>query len=230
VRGGVPRPEAAGLAVVLALAGGLLTAQGVRLRADPAAAMPAEPVAAAPERAVPERAATEPGGGGASAPGHRPRTAKPPAGRSVPTRLDIAAIGVHTGLIRLGLNKDGTVEVPPLAGDSPAGWYQHSVTPGENGSAVLLGHVDSARDGPAVFYRLASLRTGDVITVRRADGSTVRFGVTGSRRYPKKSFPTDDVYGPAPYPVLRLITCGGSFDRGRGSYRDNLVVSARALA
>jgi sortase (surface protein transpeptidase) len=144
-----------------------------------------------------------------------------------PTRLDIPSIGVHTGLIRLGLNKDGTVEVPPLDGDAPAGWYDQSAVPGATGPAVILGHVDSARDGPAIFYRLASLKPGAEVSVRLSAGTTVRFKVTRVARYPKNSFPTEDVYGPVPYPALRLVTCGGSFDRDRGSYRDNVVVSAR---
>ena len=154
-----------------------------------------------------------------------PKPTRKPAG--IPTRLDIPSIDVHTRLIRLGLYKDGTVEVPLLDGDAPAGWYEHSAVPGATGPAVILGHVDSARDGPAVFYRLTSLKPGAEVSVRRSDGTTVRFRVTRVARYPKTGFPTSDVYGPVPYPALRLVTCGGSFDRNRGSYRDNIVVSAR---
>jgi hypothetical protein len=150
-------------------------------------------------------------------------------GRSVPVRLDIPAIGVHTGLMRLALRPDGTVAIPPLDRDAPAGWYEDSVTPGEAGAAVILGHVDSARSGPAVFYRLGSLRPSDRITVRRADGSTAAFTVTAATRYAKNRFPTADVYGRLSYPGLRLITCGGAFDRSRGSYRDNVIVFARGV-
>ena len=146
--------------------------------------------------------------------------------RSIPVRLDIPAIGVHTDLLRLGLNADGTVEVPPLDKQAPAGWYRHSVTPGEAGSAVILGHVDSARDGPAVFYRLGDLEPGDRISVRRADRSTVTFVVDTVRLTPKTDFPTDAVYGERASPVLHLVTCGGRFDRRRGTYRENLIVSA----
>jgi hypothetical protein len=151
----------------------------------------------------------------------------PPAVRSTPVRLDIPRIGVHTSLIRLGLNPDGTVEVPPLESDAPAGWYENSVAPGEIGSAVILGHVDSARDGPAVFYLLDTLRPGDGISVLLAGGTVARFTVTEVARYPKARFPTSLVYGPAAYPALRLVTCGGSFDRVHHSYRDNVIVSAR---
>ena len=129
--------------------------------------------------------------------------------------------------MRLGLKDDGTVEVPPLGGDAPAGWYRNSVTPGEVGAAVLIGHVDSARDGPAVFYELGNLRPGDDISVRRADGTTAKFQVETVALFPKSHFPTDLVYDPVPYPGLRLVTCGGSFDRKRSSYRFNLVVTAR---
>jgi sortase (surface protein transpeptidase) len=161
-----------------------------------------------------------------------PETELAPAAlsRSVPTRLDIPAIGVHTGLIALGLNPDGTIEVPPLSGGAPAGWYRHSVTPGERGAAVLVGHLDSARDGAAVFYRLGALKPGDGMAITRADGSVVRFVVTRAGVYPKDAFPTAQVYGPADAPELRLITCGGSFDRRRGSYRDNVIVWAGRTA
>jgi sortase (surface protein transpeptidase) len=147
-------------------------------------------------------------------------------GPSVPRTLDIPAIGVHTPLISLGLKPDGTVEVPPLDRDAPAGWYKNLATPGEAGPAVILGHVDSARDGPAVFYRLRDLQPGDRISVGRTDGSKVRFVVRSVARYPKKDFPTAAVYGPSPRAELRLVTCGGSFDALRRHYRDNIVVFA----
>jgi sortase (surface protein transpeptidase) len=159
-------------------------------------------------------------------PGRREVTSPPALPRSIPERLDIPAIGVHTDLMPLGLHSDGTVEVPPLDQDAPAGWYQHSVTPGEVGSAVILGHVDSVRDGPAVFYRLGTLEPGDRISVRRADRSTVTFVVDAVRLTPKTDFPTDAVYGGKANPILHLVTCGGRFDRRHGTYRDNLIVTA----
>jgi hypothetical protein len=78
-----------------------------------------------------------------------------------------------------------------------------------------------------VFYRLRDLRPGDPVLVERADGSRLRFLVERSRSYPKATFPTQDVFGPVAGAALRLITCGGEFDRARGSYRENLVVFAR---
>ncbi|GGN90029.1 hypothetical protein GCM10010112_75060 [Actinoplanes lobatus] len=150
--------------------------------------------------------------------------------RSVPVRLEIPSIGVDTELMTLGLRDDGTLEVPPLRGDAPAGWYRHSPTPGEVGASVLAGHVDSARDGPAVFHRLGEARPGDPVAVRRTDGSVARFTVTKVATYPKRDFPSDQVYAPLDRPGLRLITCGGVFDRGRGSYRSNIVVFAEALS
>jgi hypothetical protein len=145
----------------------------------------------------------------------------------VPVRLRIPAIGVDTGLQRLGRAQDGTVEVPTGRHQwEEAGWYEGGTRPGDPGSAVLLGHVDS-RAGPAVFYRLRELRRGDEIRVVRADGSTVRFAVERVARYPKTRFPTDDVYYPALTPRLRLVTCGGSFDPAARSYRANVIVFAR---
>jgi len=147
-------------------------------------------------------------------------------GPSVPVRLDIPAIGVSTALTAVGLNADGTVEVPPLRGDAPAGWYRFLPTPGEVGPAVILGHVDTARDGPAVFYRLQEVRPGDAVSVHRADGSTAVFTVRQVTAYPKSAFPTAAVYGAVDYPALRLITCGGTFDQVKRQYRGNVVVYA----
>ncbi|GAA3193619.1 class F sortase [Dactylosporangium siamense] len=145
---------------------------------------------------------------------------------SLPVHLDIPAIGVSTGLMELGLNPDGTIAVPPLTAGAPAGWYRNLATPGEVGPAVILGHVDTARDGPAVFYQLRDLRPGDEVSVRRADGRTAVFGVDRVVEYPKERFPSGEVYGPVDRPALRLITCGGTFDRLRRSYRGNVVVFA----
>jgi sortase (surface protein transpeptidase) len=142
-------------------------------------------------------------------------------------RLKIPAIGVDTGLQRLGREQDGTVEVPTGRHKwEEAGWYEGGTRPGDPGSAVVLGHVDSTA-GPAVFYRLRELRPGDRVEVVRADGSTVRFAVDRTEQYPKTRFPTDDVYYPTLTPRLRLVTCGGSFDPAAGSYRANVIVFAR---
>jgi sortase (surface protein transpeptidase) len=116
------------------------------------------------------------------------------------------------------------MEVPDDFGR--AGWFAEGPAPGQPGPAVIAGHVDS-NTGPAVFYRLRDLRPGDQLAVTRADGSRLRFVVEVARSFPKTGFPTDAVFGPTPAAELRLVTCAGTFDRARGSYRDNLVVFAR---
>ncbi|WP_306209521.1 class F sortase [Actinoplanes sp. RD1] len=141
-----------------------------------------------------------------------------------PTRLRVAAVGIDTGLQRLHLGPDG--ELVPPEGNDQAGWYADGTAPGDIGPAVLAGHVDS-RSGPAVFFRLRELRPGDTVEVTRG-GEPVTFTVTGSAWYPKTRFPAARVYGPTPDRQLRLITCGGSFDRSARSYRENLVVYAVA--
>jgi sortase (surface protein transpeptidase) len=140
-------------------------------------------------------------------------------------RLTAPAIAVDSALMQLCKNADGTVEVPPLGVDSPAGWYRGSPTPGEIGPAVLLGHVDAAA-GPSVFYRLGELTAGDEVTVTREDGTVAVFSVERVERYPKADFPTLEVYGNTDDSQLRLITCGGAFDRSVGHYVDNIVVFA----
>ena len=142
---------------------------------------------------------------------------------SAPVRVRVPAIGVDSPLAVLDVDDAGTL-VPP-ADFARAGWFAAGTVPGDVGPSVIAGHVDS-RDGPAVFFRLAELAPGDEILVERADGTTVRFTVSRTDRYPKDAFPTADIYGPTPRAELRLITCGGEFDADRRSYRDNVVVTA----
>jgi hypothetical protein len=141
-----------------------------------------------------------------------------------PVWLTVPAIGVRTRLVDLGLNKNGTLQVPDST--AVAGWFTGSPRPGAIGSAVIAGHVDS-RTGPAVFFWLRTMRRGERIYVRRADGTLAVFTVFSVRMYPKDKFPTAAVYGPVPDAELRLITCGGIFDQSLGSYLSNVVVFAR---
>lgn len=139
-----------------------------------------------------------------------------------PTMLSIPAIGVHADVIQLGLNSDHTLQVPTDFGQ--VGWWEGGTPPGGIGPAVLVGHIDS-HTGPAVFARLAELQPGDAIDVQGPAGA-MQFRVQRLERHAKTSFPTADVYGPTPAPTLRLITCGGQFDRAARSYVDNLIVYA----
>jgi sortase (surface protein transpeptidase) len=148
-------------------------------------------------------------------------------GTPVPVRIEIPSIGVASALDRLGRAPDGTIQEPRRW--QVAGWYAPGTRPGDPGSAVVLGHVDS-KGGPAVFFRLRELRRGDQVQVTRADGSVVRFVVQRTAQYPKRRFPTDEVYYPTLTPALRLVTCGGSFDATAGHYRSNIIVFAAIKA
>ncbi|HEV2452273.1 MAG TPA: class F sortase [Streptosporangiaceae bacterium] len=150
--------------------------------------------------------------------------------RSLPVSVDIPAIGVHSRLLRLGINPDGTIRVPPLhASADRAAWYKYSATPGQLGASVIVGHVDTYR-GPAVFFRLGGLHPGNRVYVVLADGITAVFRVTGVRQYVKSRFPAKAVYGGAGYAALRLITCGGAFDYSTLNYRSSTVVFASLVA
>ena len=144
----------------------------------------------------------------------------------MPVSVDIPAIGVDSKLLHLGLNSDGTIQVPSLDTSSDeAAWYKYSATPGQIGSSVIEGHVDSYQ-GPAVFFRLGALRPGDTVDVTLADGITAIFRVTGVREYLKSRFPAKAIYGATDFAALRLITCGGAFDYATGHYLSSTVVFA----
>ncbi|WP_309227303.1 class F sortase [Micromonospora thermarum] len=151
-------------------------------------------------------------------PGATARPARLPA----PTRVRVPRIAVDSPLEVLGVDAAGALAPP--ADFARAGWYGAGPAPGDPGPAVIAGHLDS-RAGPAVFARLGELRRGDRVEVWRGD-RVVSFRVTGAVRVPKDRFPTTAVYGPTPGPELRLVTCGGDFDRRSRHYRDNVVVFA----
>ncbi|MCM3923019.1 class F sortase, partial [Frankia sp. AiPs1] len=143
---------------------------------------------------------------------------------AAPVRIRIPAIGVDATVAPLGLDAAGTLQAP--TDFAAAGWNVAGPEPGENGVAVVAGHVDSTI-GPAVFFRLGALQPGARVLIDRADGSTVTFVVQRLVRYPKSAIPAAEVYGGSPgSPALRLITCGGAFDHARGHYLDNIVVYA----
>jgi len=144
---------------------------------------------------------------------------------TAPRIVSLPTIQTQSEVMQLGLQQDGTLEVPPAAPGSPAGWYTGSPSPGETGPAILLGHVNATDGGPGVFARLRTLQPGDPITVERDDGKTATFTVSRAEQYVKDKFPTEDVYGNTPGPELRLITCDG-FDSTTGLWQDNYVVYA----
>jgi sortase (surface protein transpeptidase) len=192
----------AGLVLICGAAGGLAWASQTGQPAAPAGRTPFVPV---------------PRGHWAAAPLASPEPV------AVPISLAIPAIGVQTSLIRLALTATGELQVPTST--RVAGWYTGGPLPGQTGAAVIAGHVDS-RAGPAVFYRLRLLRPGELVYVRRADGSLAVFRVSAVREYAKSQFPTAAVYGPVPDAQLRLITCGGTFEQATGHYLSNVIVSA----
>jgi LPXTG-site transpeptidase (sortase) family protein len=139
-----------------------------------------------------------------------------------PARVVVSRLGISAAMQPLHLGPAGEL-VPPSYGS--AGWYANGPEPGEAGRAVIAGHVDST-SGPDVFANLRSARPGDRITVELVDGTEQHFTVDDIGLYEKSAFPTDQVYGTSTEPELRLITCGGTYDRSRGGYQSNVVVFA----
>ncbi|MFJ3664946.1 class F sortase [Streptomyces sp. NPDC090106] len=162
---------------------------------------------------------------GAGHPDPRSAPALPP---SPPDRVRIPSIRVDAPLMGLGLNRSGSLDVPPAADKNLAGWYAAGTTPGETGTAIVAGHVDNA-DGPAVFYDLGALKKGARIETDRLDGSTAVFSVDSVEVYDAAHFPDEKVYGPSRRPELRVITCGGGYSRSTG-YQGNVVVFAHLTA
>ncbi|MFG2991539.1 class F sortase [Streptomyces sp. NPDC048257] len=153
-----------------------------------------------------------------------PSATATPMPASEPVRVRIPAAGVDASpVLKLGLAADGTVEVPSVADADRIGWYTKGVTPGETGPAVLIGHFDTAR-GPAVLKDVSRVRTGEEITVSRADGTAAVFRVRELEQVGKKEFPTEKVYGNTARPELRVITCGGEITDGHRP--DNIILYA----
>nr|WP_028930600.1 class F sortase [Pseudonocardia asaccharolytica] len=144
-----------------------------------------------------------------------------------PVAVTIPAIGAHSSLIPLGVDPDGAAEVPPVHTPEQAGWYEPGPEPGQPGPAVLLGHVNGA-GRPGIFARLHELRPGDDVTVDRADHTSITYRITRVEQLPKHDFPTAAVFGDQPETVIRLVTCGGTFDRTAGSYIDSVIAYGEA--
>lgn len=152
-------------------------------------------------------------------------TPTPGMPRSIPTWVDIPAIGAKSSLVQLGLNTDKSVQVPPVSQPLQAGWYKYGPTPGQVGPAVILGHIDGNHQ-EGIFWRLHELKRGDMVRIGRKDGKTLTFTVRRVEEKPKSTFPTAAVYGNTADPELRLITCGGAFDASTRNYLDNIIVFA----
>ncbi|WP_405505976.1 class F sortase [Streptomyces cyaneofuscatus] len=193
-----------------ALLTALLTGAALTACAGPAPAPAAPPAAAS----APAPSTTAPGA-----------TRQPAAtDAAAPTQVSVPSLKISSSLMRLGLNADGTVEVPPAEQGMTAGWYSGGSAPGAPGPAVLIGHNDT-RFGRAVFHDLKDIRKGAEVLVRDREGTSLRFTVTGKETVSKKAFPTERVYGTTKGSTLRLVTCDGAFD-AEGHPVDNLIVYA----
>ncbi|MFF9981692.1 class F sortase [Streptomyces erythrochromogenes] len=157
---------------------------------------------------------------------------KPPADmelleHSSVQRIRIPTINVDAPVMTVGLDAEGWIDAPPPQDRNLAGWYLNGISPGQRGSAVIVGHVDNAQ-GPAVFYGLGSVKPGNHIEVERYDGRTAVFEVYGVEVFSKEAFPGARVYGDTGHAELRVITCGGGYSKARG-YDGNVVVFARMV-
>ncbi|MEV5175497.1 class F sortase [Streptomyces flaveolus] len=148
--------------------------------------------------------------------------------RSAPTRLRVPKISVDAPFTTLELGDTGQLQPPPAADTNLVGWYADGAAPGERGTAIIAGHVDTATS-PAVFAHLDELEPGDRFSVERVDGRTADFVVDSAETFAKDDFPSKRVYADASRPEVRLITCAGDYDRTVRDYTDNLVVFAHLV-
>ncbi|MFF5842620.1 class F sortase [Streptomyces massasporeus] len=197
---------------------------GGRGESPDAAGPPHAPPAVAAASAVPDLPDTP----SSSAAPHRPGVSGPHLPRSRPVRLLIPKISVDAPFTALAINDFGQLEPPPADNTNLVGWYAKGHTPGEAGTAIIAGHVDTAT-APAVFAGLNALKKGDRFQVARADGSKATFAVDATESFEKDAFPSDRVYGDTPRAQVRLITCSGSYDRQARDYTENLVVFAHLV-
>lgn len=195
---------------------GLFLGLIVALFVSDAASVP-EPAVAAPLRPPPPTDTPTPA---PRKPQPRPR----PVAR--PTLVEIPSIDVRARIVPVGLNVDGSMEVPEFG---LAGWYERGPKPGQPGPAVVVAHVDS-KSGPDVFYRLHELQEGATIRIRRANGTSQTWTMQSSEQTDKDELPVDRIWNDTRRRVLRLVTCGGSFNQATGHYEDNIIVYANPKA
>ena len=230
-RGGTRGIVALSVAMILAVGGGTALAWAATHQSHAPKPSLAQAGTTSPVTPTPARAAATsfpPGANPAQTTGGP--VVGPTLSASVPKEIKVPAIDVTSTLLTVGRNLDGTIQVPQPGPDyNRAAWFNGLRSPGELGPAIIEGHIDSAAEGPSVFYRLGALRIGDKIYISRTDGKVVVFAVNAVRSYPKSQFPNNLVYGATYDAALRLITCGGAFDRATGSYLSNTVVFAHLL-
>ncbi|MGW3039944.1 class F sortase [Kitasatospora sp. NPDC001159] len=224
---GMPRLLRAGMGAATVGLLLLYNSMGTRPSDDSVAGQAAPPAAVAPVApAVPGPSASA----GATAKASRAAVPGVPVLKpSKPTRLRIPQIAVDAPFTELTLNPAGQLNAPPPDDKNVVGWYRDGVTPGERGSAVVAGHVDTTK-GPAVFLLLSMLRPSNKVEVSRADGTVAVFTVDSVETFAKNAFPDQKVYGKTPDAQLRLITCGGAYDKKRKDYVDNVVVFAHLVS
>ncbi|MCX5418937.1 class F sortase [Streptomyces sp. NBC_00078] len=210
----------------------MCAAAGLLLAASLISGQDGSPDASSPPRG-PQSVATAPQAADSPT---RPAASAPPAGqpagkhlpRSRPLRLRIPKIWVDAPFTDLHIGPTGQLEPPPAADTNLVGWHVEGASPGEAGTAIIAGHVDT-KTSAAVFAYLGELRKGDQFSVLRADGRTATFRVDSVETFEKSDFPSERVYGDTPQAQVRLITCAGDYDRSVRDYTDNLVVFAHLV-
>lgn len=151
---------------------------------------------------------------------------KPPVPSVPPTRLRIDALGIDMSVTDVGIQESGDMEIP--IDPSIAGWYRYSSDPtSPQGAMVMAAHVDTRGYPIGPLSKLRDIAAGTPITVDGADGAARTYVVESLTFYDKTVVPLADLFTREGPPTLVVITCGGEYDRAKGSYKDNVVAIAR---
>lgn len=141
-----------------------------------------------------------------------------------PQNFIIKSLGINTNIESVALTSTGAMDVPK--DPDKVAWYNLGPRPGEQGSAVIAGHLDKATGAPAVFWNISQMQKGDEIEIVDEKGKSYKYIVEKTASYDYASFPLQMVFATTDKKRLNLITCAGTWDTNKKIYSKRFVVFA----
>ncbi|MGW6278926.1 sortase domain-containing protein [Kribbella sp. NPDC055071] len=156
--------------------------------------------------------------------GDVPKAAPTPVAREVavpPVKVKLPGVA-NAAVLPVATAGDGQLQVPASPDD--VGWWAAGASPGsDDGTVLLVGHVDSAKYGRGVFAGLSEVPVGAAVAVTGGDGAVHKYRIVARRTYDQKALPADLFRGDVK-PRLALVTCIGAYDHKNHRYTHNLVL------